>query len=247
MISKSEIKFIQSLNLLKFRNKHNLFKVEGWRSIKEFLKSDYKLYTFLVSKDFDNKSNLFNSTTYKNVNQSILNKISSLKSPCESIAVFEKKKSNFNFQSIKNELVIALEDISNPGNLGSIIRTADWFGIKHIFCSLNSVDLYNPKVVQSSMGSLSRVSVNQLNFSKFVNDVKKENFNLFATDLNGSNFYNSKINNGIIFFGNESSGLSKELSSKIKNKIKIPSKNSLCDSLNLSVSFGIIVSEIVKK
>ena len=246
MVSKSEIKFLHSLNLLKYRNKHNLFKVEGWRSIKEFLSSDYKLINLFVSKDFLKNSNLLDSFSYKVVNQSILNKISSLKSPTQTLAIFEKKTSSYNLLSLKKKLVIALEDISNPGNLGSIIRTADWFGIKHIFCSHNSVDLYNPKVIQSTMGSLSRVNVVYLDLSKLIDNLKKEKFKIFAADLNGSNFYNQKINNGIIFFGNESAGLSKKLSSKIINKIKVPSKNSQCDSLNLSVSFGIIVSEIVR-
>ena len=246
MVSKSEIKFLNSLNLLKCRNKHNLFKVEGWRSIKEFLSSDYKLINLFVSNDFLKKSNILDSFPYKVVNQSILNKISSLKSPSQTLAIFEKKTSSYNLLSLKKKLVIALEDISNPGNLGSIIRTADWFGIKHIFCSHNSVDLYNPKVIQSTMGSLSRVNVVYLDLSKLIDNLKKEKFKLFAADLNGSNFYNQKINNGIIFFGNESAGLSKKLSSKIINKIKVPSKNSRCDSLNLSVSFGIIVSEIVR-
>ncbi len=246
MVSKSEIKFLHSLNLLKCRNKQNLFKVEGWRSIKEFLSSDYKLINLFVSNDFLKKSNILDSFPYKVVNQSILNKISSLKSPSQTLAIFEKKTSSYNLLSLKKKLVIALEDISNPGNLGSIIRTADWFGIKHIFCSHNSVDLYNPKVIQSTMGSLSRVNVVYLDLSKLIDNLKKEKFKLFAADLNGSNFYNQKINNGIIFFGNESAGLSKKLSSKIINKIKVPSKNSQCDSLNLSVSFGIIVSEIVR-
>ena len=246
MVSKSEIKFLNSLNLLKFRNKHNLFKVEGWRSIKEFLSSDYKLINLFVSNDFLKKSNILDSFPYKVVNQSILNKISSLKSPSQTLAIFEKKTSSYNLLSLKKKLVIALEDISNPGNLGSIIRTADWFGIKHIFCSHNSVDLYNPKVIQSTMGSLSRVNVVYLDLSKLIDNLKKEKFKIFAADLNGSNFYNQKINNGIIFFGNESAGLSKKLSSKIINKIKVPSKNSQCDSLNLSVAFGIIVSEIVR-
>ena len=246
MVSKSEIKFLNSLNLLKCRNKHNLFKVEGWRSIKEFLSSDYKLINLFVSNDFLKKSKILDSFHCKVVNQSILNKISSLKSPSQSLAIFEKKTSSYNLLSLKKKLVIALEDISNPGNLGSIIRTADWFGIKHIFCSHNSVDLYNPKVIQSTMGSLSRVNVVYLDLSKLIDNLKKEKFQIFAADLNGSNFYNQKINNGIIFFGNESAGLSKKLSSKIINKIKVPSKNSRCDSLNLSVSFGIIVSEIVR-
>ena len=246
MVSKSEIKFLHSLNLLKCRNKQNLFKVEGWRSIKEFLSSDYKLINLFVSNDFLKNSNLLDSFSYKVVNQSILNKISSLKSPSQTLAIFEKKTSSYNLLSLKKKLVIALEDISNPGNLGSIIRTADWFGIKHIFCSHNSVDLYNPKVIQSTMGSLSRVNVVYLDLSKLIDNLKKEKFKLFAADLNGSNFYNQKINNGIIFFGNESAGLSKKLSSKIINKIKVASKNSQCDSLNLSVSFGIIVSEIVR-
>jgi len=151
---------------------------------------------------------------------------------------------DFKLSFLKGNLVIALEGISNPGNLGSIIRTADWFGVQQIVCSLNSVDLYNPKVIQASMGSLSRVLVSYIDFSKFLLQLKQENIQTFAADLNGDSFYGKKIKQGVIFFGRESSGLSKKTRSLVHQKIKIPSKNDLCDSLNLSVSFGIIMSEL---
>ena len=245
MISKNEIKLIKSLNLQKFRNKNNLFKVEGWRTIKEFLKSDYKLVDFFVTDTFINKDIPLN-VPFKKIKKFELNRISTFKNPNESLAVFEKKNVGYKLNSLKEKIVIALEDISNPGNLGAIIRTADWFGISNIFCSLKSVDVYNPKVIQSSMGSLSRVSVNYVDFSIFFSKLKKEKFKTFAADLSGDSLYKKKIKSGVIFFGKESSGLSDLVLSQVSGKINIPSNNNLCDSLNLSVSFGIIVSEIMK-
>ena len=245
MISKNEIKLIKSLNLQKFRNKNNLFKVEGWRTIKEFLKSDYKLINLFLTDDFINTGVILN-VPFRKIKQVELNKISSLKSPNQSLAVFEKSNVNYKLNSLKKKLVIGLEDISNPGNLGAIIRTADWFGVSHIFCSLKSVDVYNPKVIQSSMGSLSRVSVHYVDFSSFFLQIKKEKIKTFAADLKGVNLYKKKIKTGIIFFGKESSGLSDTVLSRVSDKISIPSNNHLCDSLNLSVSFGIIISEIMK-
>ena len=247
MISKNEIKLIKSLNLRKFRNKNNLFKVEGWRTIKEFLKSDYKLLNLFVTKQFIDKGNFLDSISFREIKQIDLDRVSSLKTPNQTLAIFEKKNHNdYKLEPLKDKLIIALEDISNPGNLGSVIRTADWFGINQIFCSLKSVDIYNPKVVQSSMGSLSRVAVNYVDFSVFLSDLEKENFQTFATHLNGDSLYQKKVNKGVIFFGKESSGLSEFVLSRVSEKIKIPSLNKLCDSLNLSVSCGIIISEIMR-
>ena len=244
MISKSEIKFIKSLNLQKFRDKNNVFKVEGWRTIKEFLSSDYKLIDLFVTNDFIKNDPFLDSKPFRVIQKMELHKISSLKTPNQTLAIFHKKKMDYKLNFLKENLVIALEDISNPGNLGSIIRTADWFGVKSIVCSLKSVDVYNPKVIQASMGSLSRVSVSYTDFSDFLLQLKKANVQTFGADLNGESFYGKKIQKGVIFFGKESSGLSKNTCSLVSQKIKIPTKNELCDSLNLSVSFGIIMSEL---
>mgnify|MGYP001214941445 CR=1 FL=1 len=167
MISKNEIKFLKSLNFLKFRDKHSMFKVEGWRSLKEFLKSDYKLVSIFAESNWLTSHNV----SLKNVNiiqQRDLRSISSLKNPNQIIGVFEKQKYQVEIDSFRKEIGVFLEDVTNPGNLGSIIRTCDWFGIKKIICSNDSVDVYNPKVVQSSMGSLSRVSIQYVNRDVFL-------------------------------------------------------------------------------
>ena len=252
MISKSEIKFLKSLNLLKFRNKHNMFKVEGWKSLKEFLVSDYKLVSIFATNDWMNAHNegsktrlLFNS--FKIASEKQLKSISSLKNPNQIIGVFEKKQSEFNFLDINKKLTIVLEDVRNPGNFGSIIRTVDWFGIKNIICSKNSVDLYNPKVVQSSMGSLSRISVIYTDLKNLIIQLKKEGKYLLAADTTGEDFYKQeKLSEAIIFFGNESKGICEEIKLGVAKKIKIPNYNDSCESLNLSVSVGIIISEILR-
>ena len=142
MISKNQLKFLKSLNQSKFRNKNNMFIVEGWRSIQDFINSDYKLVSVFATSKWINLNNNFKNTIQ--INQEDLKKISSLKNPNQVLAIFEKKKlislNKVNFKKI----VVFLENISNPGNLGSIIRTCDWFGLNTIVCSESSVDIYNP-------------------------------------------------------------------------------------------------------
>ena len=245
MISKNEIKFVKSLNLLKFRDKHNMFKVEGWRSLKEFLNSDYKLVSVFATSNWL----MSNSISFKNVKkiqQKDLKSMSSLKTPSQVIGVFEKKRFQIDVNCFKNEIGIFLEDVTNPGNLGSIIRTCDWFGIKKIICSSESVDMYNPKVVQSSMGSLARLSISYVDRDIFLSQFKKNNILSFVADLNGESVFNKiKISNGVIFFGNESRGVSKKINLMAIKKITIPNKGDSCESLNLSVSFGIIISQLL--
>ncbi len=247
MISKNEIKFLKSLNLLKFRAKYNLFKVEGWRSVKEFLNSDYNLVSFIATSDWLEKNDV-SLKNIKIIKENDLKFISSLKNPNQIIAVFEKKHMSLNYKELTKNVHIFLENITNPGNLGSIIRTCDWFGIKNIICSNDSVDIYNPKVIQSSMGSLSRVTVSYVNKDVFFSHLTKNNIHSLVADLTGQNIYDQKkISNGIICFGNESIGVSKKLQEIASQKITIPSFNKKCESLNLSVSFGIIVSQILGK
>ena len=210
MISKSEIKFLKSLNLLKFREKHKMFKVEGLRSIKEFVDSQYKMVSiYRSSEEVCSTLNQFES---KKISTSDLKAISSFKTPNNIVAVFKIKNSSFNINTFKNKIGIYLEDINIPGNLGAIIRTCDWFGVNNVICSNESVDVYNPKVVQASMGSLSRISVSYVNTKKFLAEIKKENIKSFIADLNGKSIYDHpKLNNGIIFFGNEARGISNKI------------------------------------
>jgi TrmH family RNA methyltransferase len=245
MISKNEIKFLKSLNSLKFRDKHNMFKVEGWRSLKEFLNSDYKLISLFATSNWL-EANDISIKNIKTIPLRDLKTISSLKTPNQIIGIFEQKRFQLDVNSFKIDIGVFLEDVTNPGNLGSIIRTCDWFGIKKIICSTESVDIYNPKVVQSSMGSLSRLSIKYVNRDFFLSEIKEKNILSFVADLKGENiFTQKKISNGVIFFGNESRGVSNKIKELATKRVTIPNKGNSCESLNLSVSFGIIMSQLL--
>ena len=198
MISKNQLKFLKSLNQSKFRNKNNMFIVEGWRSIQDFINSDYKLVSVFATSRWINLNNNFKNTIQ--INEEDLKKISSLKTPNQVLAIFEKKKlislNKVNFK----EIVVFLENISNPGNLGSIIRTCDWFGLNTIVCSESSVNIYNPKVIQSSMGSLSRVDVIYSSTDLFLSIINKKKVIKLVADLDGENVFSmSKISSGVLF------------------------------------------------
>ena len=168
-----------------------------------------------------------------------MKKISSLKSPSKILGVFKIPRNN---EKIFGELILCLDNISDPGNLGSIIRLCDWFNIKSILCSFNTVDCYNPKVIQASMGSICRVNISYMNLYKLFDS---KNYNTVAADLEGQNLRDFNFsNNQIIFFGSESSGFSKKLSSQIDKKITIQRHNDNVESLNLATSVGIVLSEL---
>jgi TrmH family RNA methyltransferase len=240
MLSKNEIKLIKSLKYKKQRYLNKMFVVEGKKSIYEFINSKFVLHK-LFSIDISE----FSVNNVVRLSKSELEKISFLSNPNDHLAIFKipnEKPVN------KNNLLVGLESINDPGNLGTIIRTCEWFGVEDIVCSLDSVDCYNPKVVQSAMGSLSRVNITYLDLENFLNS---ESLNRFGTFINGESVYEKKIstNNGIVVFGNEANGISSNLRSLIDVELTIPRFNnkSYPESLNLSNSLGIILSEFSRK
>lgn len=240
MLSKNEIKLIKSLKYKKQRYLNKMFVVEGKKSIYEFINSKFVLHK-LFSIDISE----FSVNNVVRLSKSELEKISFLSNPNDHLAIFKipnEKPLN------KNNLLVGLESINDPGNLGTIIRTCEWFGVEDIVCSLDSVDCYNPKVVQSAMGSLSRVNITYLDLENFLNS---ESLNRFGTFINGESVYENKIStdNGIVVFGNEANGISSNLRSLIDVELTIPRFNnkSYPESLNLSNSLGIILSEFSRK
>lgn len=240
MLSKNEIKLIKSLKYKKQRYLNKMFVVEGKKSIYEFINSKFVLHK-LFSIDISE----FSVNNVVRLSKSELEKISFLSNPNDHLAIFKipnEKPVN------KNNLLVGLESINDPGNLGTIIRTCEWFGVEDIVCSLDSVDCYNPKVVQSAMGSLSRVNITYLDLANFLNS---ESLNRFGTFINGESVYENKIStdNGIVVFGNEANGISSNLRSLIDVELTIPRFNnkSYPESLNLSNSLGIILSEFSRK
>ena len=216
MLSKNEIKLIKSLKYKKQRYLNKMFVVEGKKSIYEFINSKFVLHK-LFSIDISE----FSVNNVVRLSKSELEKISFLSNPNDHLAIFKipnEKPVN------KNNLLVGLESINDPGNLGTIIRTCEWFGVEDIVCSLDSVDCYNPKVVQSAMGSLSRVNITYLDLENFLNS---ESLNRFGTFINGESVYENKIStdNGIVVFGNEANGISSNLRSLIDVELTIPRFN----------------------
>ena len=239
MLTKNDIKLIKSLKYRKHRVENNLFVIEGLKIINEFINSDWEVKKIFLTNDTDLKTNL--NLNY--ISNSELKRISFLKSPNKVLALVKIPKL---IKNIKGKLIIALDGIQDPGNLGTIIRLADWFGVSNILCSKNCVDVYNPKVVQSTMGSILRVSVNYVNLVKEIQNLSK--YKLFSSVLDGRNINDIDINgNSIILFGNESKGISEELISLSENKISIPKlSSSKIDSLNVSNACAIVLNNFIR-
>lgn len=240
MLSKNQIKLIKSLSLKKNRQQHELFIVEGIKGVSEFLKSDYKLnHLFTTKSIFEVPNNLISD-----ISEVELKKISSLKNPNTVLAIFEIPE-QIVFQ--QKELIVALDDVRDPGNLGTIIRLCDWYGIKDLVCSLNTVDCYNAKVVQATMGSLTRVNVQYLDLEVYL---KSSKATIFGAFLDGENIYTTTLpSEAIIVLGNEANGISKAIENEVKRKITIPQFGTIkvTESLNVANATAILLSEFRRR
>lgn len=236
MINKNQIKLIKSLSLRKNRLKHKLFLVEGDKNVLELINSDFDVHTIFANTNWSKLNPTVNVTLVSNKE---LSKISNQKNPNNVLAIAVIKESK-----ISNErgVVLVLDDISDPGNFGTIIRTCDWFGVTSIICSNNTVDVYNPKVVQCTMGSIFRVKIIYTDLAKYLKNVKSV---IYGTLFDGNNIKEVDFKDDVhIVMGNESNGISKEISNLISEKIKINSKCSKADSLNVAVATSILLYEI---
>lgn len=260
MISRNQIKYIRSLSRKKNRIINKEFIAEGEKIVRELIsqKPDTSKYTWKIKKIFAYPEWLNNlpdgiQTKHLNVQElkpGELDRISSLKTPNLVLAIIEIKNSGIIFSEINNSISLYLDDIQDPGNLGAIIRISDWFGIKNIICSENSVDIYNPKVIQASMGSFCRVNVFYYNISSFISKIDNT-LHVYGTFLEGENIYTTNLSpHGIIVLGNESKGISQELEKFINQKLYIPafpSVNKETNSLNVSSAAAIICSEFRRR
>jgi TrmH family RNA methyltransferase len=257
MLSKNKIKFINSLKKKKNRINKRLFLVEGEKINYELFDSCYRIYETFATESYISKlprNKRSSSQYFHSITERELQKISDLKTPNKVLSVVEIPELSISSEEIKNSLSLVLDRINDPGNLGTIIRTADWFGIKQIFCSSDSVDMYNPKVIQATMGAFTRVNVFYENLKAFLSQYQDlKDFPIYGTFLEGDNIYNSSLRKkGLIVMGSESHGISEELSSYIHQKLYIPpyfpnNQSHQSESLNLSVATGIICSEFRKR
>ncbi|MDB5278202.1 MAG: methyltransferase [Ferruginibacter sp.] len=247
MLSKTYAKYIQSLHHKKFRDADNVFIAEGSKVVMELLQSPvFSCQQVLGLQPWMQENEMLIRASYNGPLQVIddfeLEKISALTTPNQVLAVFKKSKQLL--VNPKGKISLVLDTIQDPGNLGTIIRIADWFGVGAIICSDNCTDMYNPKVVQSTMGSLGRVNVVYTNISEWLK--KNEHIKIYAAALNGKKISQLKgITEAIIVIGNESKGISDEVMELCTEKITIP-KVGHAESLNAAVATGIILSHIVQ-
>lgn len=254
MISKNKIKFIKSLQIKKIRDEERLFVIEGDKLVKEFLSSNASVMMVVAKPEFlaGLSVDLKKLVSEKlEVSYEELKQISTLKTPHNALAVVRMPDTDLNMADILKELCVALDFVQDPGNMGTIIRAAGWFGIKNIICSTDCVDVYNPKVVQASMGALLHVNVYYADLKKIFTTAKERSVPVFGTLLEGSSIYDHKLNTkGIILLGNESKGISGDLLDFVTEKIKIPKFSSAregIDSLNVGMAAAIVFSEFLRK
>jgi TrmH family RNA methyltransferase len=237
MVSKNQIKLITSLQQKKYRFTNQMFFAEGIKVIQELVESNFELiHLYTTQNDFEEISK--DKRTI--ISESDLKKISALATPNTCSALFKISTE----KKIKESgLILALDSIRDPGNLGTILRLCDWFGIGQLICSKETVDIYNPKVVQATMGSIARVNVNYVDLENFIGQTKLP---VFGTFMDGTNIYKTNLpQEGIIIMGNEANGISSELEKLAKNRLAIPRFGNLqkTESLNVATATAIILSE----
>ena len=230
VISKNKIKLIHSLETKKGREKAGLFVAEGPKVVNDLLHAGF---------------------TAENIFEDIedINKISFLQHPQSMLGVFKLPRNEHYTEFSITQLVLALDGVQDPGNLGTIIRVADWFGIKDIFCSLDTADCWNPKVVQATMGSIARVQLHYVDLNKMVESLPAD-YPIYATLLDGENIYKQELSHHGMIVGNEGKGISPILRTKINRKLYIPNYSSnedTAESLNVAIATSIVCAEFRRR
>jgi len=253
MLSKNKIKLIQSLNRKKERDESGLFLAEGNKMVEEALRSDYKIETLVSTTLFaaqhpeiQTKANEFIEADRESIQKASL-----LQNPQEALAIVWQPILTKPELNLSTELYLALDFIQDPGNLGTILRIADWFGINTVICSENTVDVYNPKVVQASMGAIFRIKTGYTDLESFLSEASNSQVPVYGTFMDGSNIYKEELTrNGIIVLGNEGNGISDSVSQLVTKKITIPTfsiNTNKSESLNVAIAASICCSEFRRR
>lgn len=251
MLAKNTIKYIQSLKQKKFRQMYNNFVVEGAKMAAEIIQQQgleiegiYALPAWIAKNQFllTNFQNILHEISRKD-----LDRISSLKTPNEVLVVCKVPTYELDLPTINNSLTLYLDDLQNPGNMGSILRIADWFGLPYVFCSKHCVESYNAKVIQASMGAFLRVKIVTISFEDLLQKIAT--IPIFAAVLDGENVFQAKLpSTGLLIIGNEGAGVAPQIIQRANHKIKIPKgQNGGAESLNAAVATGIICSALLSK
>ena len=239
-LSKNNLKLITSLQQKEYRQKYKLFIAEGVKVVRELLQSSFEIETLFTTEQLY----FLQEQKVELISDKDLAKISSLKTPNKVLGVFKIPEDSI----VKNEgLIVALDAINDPGNLGTIIRLCDWFGIEQLVCSKNTVDCYNSKVIQATMGSITRV---QIHYIDLVDFIKNTELPIFSADMDGENVYKSELpKEAVLVMGNEANGISSEINELVNSKLTIPrfGKTQETESLNVATATSILLSEFRRK
>ncbi|MDG1037616.1 MAG: RNA methyltransferase [Polaribacter sp.] len=236
-ISKNQVKLLTSLSQKKYRLKNKLFIAEGVKVVDELLKSSFEVETLFCTDDFYID---ISDEKVARISEGDLKKISNLKTPNKVLGLFKIPDEKL---PKDKGLIIALDAINDPGNLGTIIRLCDWFGVDELICSKDTVDCYNQKVVQASMGSLTRISIRYLELAEYLSET---NLPTFIADMDGENVYKTNLpKDGVLIMGNEANGVSVAIKKLIANKISIPrfGMTKETESLNVATATAVLLSE----
>lgn len=253
MLSKNKIKLIQSLNRKKDRDESGIFLVEGNKMVEEAIRSGFEIELLACNSNFANQHPEINSCANEFIitDNDTISKASLLQNPQDALAIVVQPKNTIPEINLKKELCLALDFIQDPGNLGTILRIADWYGISRIVCSKNTVDVFNPKVVQASMGAIFRIKIEVKELSGFIKKAQETEIPVYGTFLEGKNIYGQTLSaNGIIVLGNEGNGISAPIGQLITQKLLIPcfsTHKNKPESLNVAIAAAICCSEFRRR
>ena len=254
MLSKNKARFIISLQKKKIREEYRLYIIEGDKIVKEFIHAGIHIKSLIAKPEFISslpKESMKEVSETEAVSYEELKQISGLKTPHNALAVVCMPDNEISESKLMKKQCVALDRIQDPGNLGTIIRAAVWFGIKNIICSEDCVDVYNPKVIQASMGAIIHVKVLYTDLKKFLLTAREKKNPVYGTMLEGESIYSQKLGKkGIILLGNESRGISEELVPLIDHKLMIPrfaEPTPGIDSLNVGMAASVIFSEFARR
>ena len=248
MLSKNKIKYIRSLELKKNRKEERVFVAEGHKLVGDLLEH-FPCRLLIGVSSWMAKHPLVNADEVIEVTPDELTRASLQKTPQEVLAVFSQPEHDLCPEVVSRSLCLALDDIQDPGNLGTIIRVADWFGIEHIFCSQGTVDVYNPKTIQATMGALARVKLHYCHLPSFIRSL--EDVPVYGTFLDGKDMYAESLSeNGLIVMGNEGNGVSQEVAHLVNKRLYIPNyppHRATSESLNVAMATGIVCAEFRRR
>ncbi len=252
MLSQNKIKFVRSLDLKKNRYQNNCFTVEGEKMVVELLQSSFQTIELFATQTFLTKyaSLIGKAKLISEINDAGLKKISHLKTPNMAMAVVEIPDNNLSAHTFSS-LNIALDTVQDPGNLGTIIRTSNWFGVENIFCSPDTVDAYNSKVIQSTMGAIFRTRIFYTPLDSVIETAKNNNQKVYGAFLDGKNIYTENLSeNALIVLGNESNGISADVEKLVDQSISIPTFSSglnAMESLNVGIAHAVVLAEFKRR